>query len=69
MASERKEYVGVRLDAELLARVDALAVGQSGLTVPRSEVIRLALARGLDALEAERRPTAPSRPTARRARG
>jgi len=46
-----KEYVGVRLDRELLVRVDAIAEGQFGMKVPRSEVIRHALDLGLNALE------------------
>ena len=45
---------GLRIDDDLLARIDALArlaEGASGLSVPRSEVIRLAIRTGLDVLE------------------
>lgn len=50
-ADDKKTYVGVRLDAEQLARIDALAEGLYGLKASRSDVIRLAIERGLDALE------------------
>lgn len=50
-----KTYVGVRLDSEQLARLDALAKGLHGLKASRSDVIRLAIERGLDALEREAR--------------
>lgn len=46
-----KTMTGLRIDDDLLARIDALAEGASGLSVPRSEVIRLAIRTGLDVLE------------------
>lgn len=56
MKAPTKTFIGVRLDAEQLARIDALAQGgAAGLKAPRSEVIRLALERGLHVLERESR--------------
>ncbi len=49
-----KTMTGLRIDDDLLARIDALAEGASGLSVPRSEVIRLAIRTGLDVLERDR---------------
>ncbi|HQL17105.1 MAG TPA: ribbon-helix-helix domain-containing protein [Rectinema sp.] len=46
-----KTMTGLRIDDDLLARIDALAEGASGLSVPRSEIIRLAIRTGLDVLE------------------
>jgi len=46
-----KTMTGLRIDDDLLARIDALAKGASGLSVPRSEIIRLAIRTGLDVLE------------------
>jgi metal-responsive CopG/Arc/MetJ family transcriptional regulator len=51
MATKTKTMTGLRIDDDLLARIDALAEGASGLSVPRSEVIRLAIRTGLDVLE------------------
>lgn len=51
--TRRKKYIGVRLDESMLARIDQQAEGLHGLKAPRSEVIRIALERGLDALEKE----------------
>jgi hypothetical protein len=49
--------VPIRLGEELLARLDRVTAEMSkraaGADVPRSSAIRLALERGLDALEAE----------------
>jgi predicted transcriptional regulator len=50
-ATKTKTMTGLRIDDDLLARIDALAEGASGLSVPRSEVIRLAIRTGLDVLE------------------
>jgi metal-responsive CopG/Arc/MetJ family transcriptional regulator len=52
--TDSKVFVGIRLEESLIARIDAIAEGQHGLKVPRSEVIRLALDRGLASLEEER---------------
>lgn len=49
-----KTMTGLRIDNDLLARIDALAEGASGLSVPRSEVIRLTIRTGLDVLERDR---------------
>ncbi len=49
-------FMGVRLPRALVARVDALAARmhrRAVSRVTRSDVVRLALLRGLDALEAE----------------
>jgi metal-responsive CopG/Arc/MetJ family transcriptional regulator len=47
-----KTMTGLRIDDDLLARIDALVGGRpSGLSVPRSEIIRLAIRTGLDVLE------------------
>ena len=49
-----KTMTGLRIDDDLLARIariDARAEGASGLSVPRSEIIRLAIRTGLDVLE------------------
>ena len=54
MATKTKTMTGLRIDDDLLARIDALAEGASGLSVPRSEVIRLAIRTGLDVLERDR---------------
>jgi predicted transcriptional regulator len=45
----------VRLSHDTVGRIDRLAerISQPGLTVSRSEALRLAILRGLDALEAE----------------
>lgn len=51
MGEDRRVYVGVRVETELLDRIDAIAEGQVGLKVPRSEVIRLALDLGLKTIE------------------
>jgi len=53
-----KTMTGLRIDDDLLARIDALAEGASGLSVPRSEVIRLAIRTGLDVLERDVQPSA-----------
>ncbi len=47
----------VRLSHETVERIDRLAerISQPGLTVTRSEALRLAILRGLDVLEAEQR--------------
>ncbi len=58
------EQVSLRLDADLLARAEALAEAVGGdprlktwASAPtRSAVLRLALARGLEVLEAEYKP-------------
>jgi len=47
----KKTMTGLRIDDDLIARIDALAEGASGLSVPRSEIIRLAIRTGLDVLE------------------
>lgn len=49
--------VGVRLDADLLRRLDALAarLSRPGLQLSRADAVRIALATGLDAIEAEKR--------------
>lgn len=52
-AATKSAYVGVRLEPELMERLDDLAKGANGLKVPRSEVVRLAIARGLTVLERE----------------
>jgi len=57
-SDENRVFVGVRLDPAQLERVDALTDVQ-GFKVPRSEVIRRALDRGLEVLEAERAETSP----------
>ena len=46
----------VRLDPELLARLDAVAtkLSRPGLDVTRADAIRIALATGLQAIEKER---------------
>ena len=49
-----RAYVGVRLDAGLIDRIEALGEGSCGMRIPRSDVIRLALDRGLGVLEAEK---------------
>lgn len=49
----RSVYVGVRLEADLVDRLDQLAQGTHGLKVPRSEVVRLAITKGLTILEKE----------------
>lgn len=46
-----KTMTGLRIDDDLLARIDALARRIMGLSVPRSEIIRLAIRTGLDVLE------------------
>ena len=46
-----KTMTGLRIDDDLLARIDALAKSAAGLSVPRSEIIRLAIRTGLDVLE------------------
>ena len=54
----------LRLPAELLSRAEALVArvtAASGLVVTRSQVVRLALERGLAALEAEYPPARPAR--------
>jgi predicted transcriptional regulator len=50
-ATKTKTMTGLRIDDDLLARIDALARRIMGLSVPRSEVIRLAIRTGLDVLE------------------
>lgn len=46
----------VRLDPELLARLDAVAtkLSRPGLEVTRADAIRIALATGLQAIEVEK---------------
>ena len=46
-----KTMTGLRIDDDLLARIDALAKALRGFSVPRSEIIRLAIRTGLDVLE------------------
>lgn len=57
VAAKAKLIVPVRLEPEVVARIDRLATRlsrrASGLPVVRSEALRLALARGLDAIEKE----------------
>lgn len=47
----------VRLSSRIVSRIDVLAkrISQPGLTVSRSEALRYAILRGLDAIEAENR--------------
>jgi Arc/MetJ-type ribon-helix-helix transcriptional regulator len=54
-ATENDQQIAIRLPAEWLARADKLipALTTPGLAVSRSDVLRAALARGLDALERE----------------
>jgi hypothetical protein len=54
--SSNDVQVAIRLPAEWLARADALlpTLGPPGVTLTRSDALRAALARGLDALEADR---------------
>ena len=49
--SKNKIFIGVRLEPEQIARLDALTQGEHGIKAPRSEVIRLAIAKGLEVLE------------------
>ena len=52
----KTENIGMRIPLELLERIDRLRAGPHGTQVARSEIIRLALERGLAALE-KKRPT------------
>lgn len=49
--------VAIRLDADTLARLDALAarLSRPGLALTRTDAIRIALATGLDAAERDKR--------------
>lgn len=56
--SDHSGYVGLRVPTGWIARIDALAeraacLGLPGVEVTRSDVLRAALARGIEALEAE----------------
>jgi len=53
--------VAIRLPNEWIERADALMapLSRPGIQVSRSDVLRAALARGLDALEAETQATKP----------
>jgi hypothetical protein len=54
-ATENDQQIAIRLPAEWLMRADKLipALSTAGVTVSRSDVLRAALARGLDAMERE----------------
>lgn len=54
--SENDEQIALRLPQEWLTRADALrdVIAKPGVGVTRSDVLRAALARGLQALEEER---------------
>lgn len=56
-----REHTAIRADVGDLARADALIPRMSspGLTLKRSDVVRMALARGLTVLEAEHGKTWP----------
>ena len=64
----RSPTVGVRLDPDIIARLDALAAALSeraaGAAINRSDAARLAIARGVDVLEAEigRKPSGATKP-------
>lgn len=47
--------VAIRIEDPVLARIDALVqtLSPNGMALPRSEVIRAALLRGVEALEAQ----------------
>ena len=49
--------VGVRLEAAMIERLDALAkhLSRPGLALTRADAVRIALATGLDAIEHEKR--------------
>jgi hypothetical protein len=51
----KSTQVAIRIEDELFARLDALVTKLSppGMALPRSEVIRAALVKGLEVLEAE----------------
>ena len=59
--SETKErpttQVAIRLDADVLDRLDALAarLSRPGLALTRTDALRIAIATGLDAAEKDRR--------------
>jgi predicted DNA-binding protein len=65
--SGNDEQIAIRLPKEWLARADKLSdfIAKPGVGVTRSDVLRAALARGLDALEDERRKVEakPAKPT------
>jgi hypothetical protein len=65
--SGNDEQIAIRLPKEWLARADKLSdfIAKPGVGVTRSDVLRAALARGLDALEEERRhaEAKPGKPT------
>lgn len=55
--SANDTQIAIRLPNDWIDRADALVplVSRPGITVTRSDVLRAALAKGLDALEAETR--------------
>ncbi len=56
-ATDNDSQLAIRVPGDWLTRADALAplVARPGILVTRSDVLRAAMARGLDALEAERK--------------
>lgn len=61
----KSEQVAIRLEPETLEAIDGLGVllakQMAGTTLPRSAVIRVALARGLESMTAELGGTKPKR--------
>jgi predicted transcriptional regulator len=53
---EAQVQTGIRLSESLVERVDRIAeaMSQPGLTLTRSDVLRMAVHKGVDQLEAER---------------
>ena len=58
----------VRIDHDLDQRIEALVaqLSPAGMTMPRSEVIRAALLRGVEALEAEQAQSKPTKKTTKK---
>lgn len=56
----RRSYIGIRMEEELLARIDAFTTA-AGMRVARSEVIRRALELGLAQMERKREQARRSR--------
>jgi hypothetical protein len=61
--SGNEKQIALRLPNDWIARADTLipALSRPGILVSRSDVLRAALARGLDVLEAESRPAKPTK--------
>jgi hypothetical protein len=66
--SENSSQIAIRLPEEWLTRADALApwITRPGIAATRSDVLRAAIARGLESLEAERATDAKSKKPAKK---